>query len=841
MKLKNLLLIGLCFLAFVQCTNEKEEYYERPEWLEDPIYQVLEAEGRFSLYLQCVDRTEYTKVLKGAAISTIFAPNDEAFTAYLKEKSYSSVEDIPEEVVKELVAYSIVYNSRWESNHLSDSFVDGRYEPSGAFKKRTNSYALPYRDPEFDNQWVVDETSYGGFSFTVVNYEVNLLNQNFKYLPIYSSEFFNSFPVPLTTTDYNTFYPHSTYTGRNVQEGTILKSDIRAENGIIHEVSKVSEPLPNIDDILREAPYKPFRDLLEYKVAATGDYLFKGYMELPEVLAKAFQKSLPYETIDKVYFKTYANGYLAFSPILENITDRETGLTETETNGNTLFVPDKNVLDQYINNRILQYYKDMDKLPVEVLGTLIETHMANGLIWPSKYAGALNATGEFINGTGLKGNDFHSDGILDSRVASNGFVYHIDHVIKSRYFETVYSSIYLNPDFYWTSLAYDMYFATSLKDELTRSILTGDISDRFTLLNFSNKLLEEDGFVYDPIANTFSNEEMVGISASSRFTRLIRSHVFPGVNDGTIDSEVTSFSGPVGDQPVNYNGWAFIVNYYGDMIRYKNNQLQAVGNIEDNTVVNVTKVNDEYNNGTAFTVDNLLQYSQRATEVDDNRFAGKSLWHYLNKARQESGANVSSFVNYVEICLKAPDSEELAGINPEVFYTVLMVNNSAMNRAVLLGDIPRLDSLTSASTEEAKIKYIAEATKFLNAHFLQGTVFPDDGRPYLYPVNPMSPNLMTVPTLHRITNEELGLVNRRALVNVEKTTRGILRFTPQAISLGGTLVVNAGFGDAITMAVQRGRVTGTAVDANIFKSNRIAGRAVLHEVNNYFTFEELNP
>src|SRR5660397_105072 len=106
--------IFLCLLLpvfFYQC-NDIEKYYERPGWLEKPIYEVLEQEGRFSNYLQCVDSTEYALVLKGAGLYTVFAPNDAAFAAYLSKKSYASVDEIPAEERKNIVAYSIVY-SKW--------------------------------------------------------------------------------------------------------------------------------------------------------------------------------------------------------------------------------------------------------------------------------------------------------------------------------------------------------------------------------------------------------------------------------------------------------------------------------------------------------------------------------------------------------------------------------------------------------------------------------------------------------------------------------------------------------------------------------------------------------
>ena len=99
--------LGTCWLVFLLvltgCTD-REEQYERPSWLEPPIYDVLTERGNFSLYLHAVDKTLYSSILKGAANYTVFAPNDEAFRHYLSEHNYSSIDEVPVEVLTKIVA-----------------------------------------------------------------------------------------------------------------------------------------------------------------------------------------------------------------------------------------------------------------------------------------------------------------------------------------------------------------------------------------------------------------------------------------------------------------------------------------------------------------------------------------------------------------------------------------------------------------------------------------------------------------------------------------------------------------------------------------------------------------
>jgi uncharacterized surface protein with fasciclin (FAS1) repeats len=807
----------------MQCEQgeDTDKYYDRPEWLEQSIYEVLKQEGRFGLYLQCVDKTEYAKVLQGAGLSTIFAPNDEAFSAYLKEKGYASVDAIPEEELKNLVAYSIVY-SKWTIDHLSDYFVEGEYV-TGAFKRKTNCYALPYRDPEFDNLWVFDETVSGSYSWYQANYQYRLGRNNYKYLPVFFAAYFNSLPEPLTASDYNTFFPHSPYTGMNVQAGTIVKGDMAAENGIVHEVSTVNEPMKNMDAILKEPAYSGFKSLLDYK-NISGNYFFKIYSEVEAIHLDMFQKMRPNEAISKLYIKSYDPLYLAFSPLMENIYSEATGTYDSEKTGNTLIIPQNESLQKFIQSKLLKYYGNINNLPIEVISTLINTHMVSGLVWPSQYKSGLNATGEYINGAGTDGADFNSAGITEKRIAGNGFIYLADSVVKSRFFETVYSEIFLNPAHSMLNRAYVNYFNTGLREELMKSVLNGYRSERYTVLNFSDDLLKADGFTYNQITNAFDNTEMAS-NDDIRLRRLMRMHVFPGLTNSEIDSEVKDF----GVSPItNYDGWGFIVGYSGDLIRYKDHQLQAIGNIEDGTYVTVTKMEDTFNNGIVFNVDQLLQYSPRETASADDRWVETSLWKYLAKAKQEN-PNVSLFVDYVQACLKNPDTDDLDGIKAENFYTVLLVNNTAMNQAISRGYIRPLAEVSADYPENLK-----QATQFVNVHFLQGTVIPDDGLPYIYPVNPMSPTRTILPTILKITDEALGLTNETIRLEITKAANGLISFMPQNITLGTRILISTGFGTTSTMRVQRGKVTGSTIPNN-FRSNRIAPKAVLHEVNNFIT------
>ncbi len=816
--------VMMCLILFTGC-DDKNSYYDRPDWKELSIYKVLQNEGRFNTYLQCVDKTEYANILDGAGLYTVFAPNDDAFATWLSLKGYASINDIPASELNKLVAYSIV-NGKWISEHLSDKFLSNNYV-AGAFKRKTVYYSIPYRDPEFDNNWVFDEPLDGTYETTIKDYQTLLTKQNYKYLPVFNDKYFSINSLNAES-DYQIFYPNSTYSGNNVDAGIILKKDILGENGVIHEVSTVNEPKKNIDEILNDPKYAGFNNLLDFQTAPNV-YAFKEYEEVPNELLQTFQLMLPNENIDKVYIKGYSKNQtakLGFSTLSENIKG-ESGY-DSESLGNTLFVPQNDVLEQYIQNKLLKYYDSREQLPLEVITTLINTHMVKELVWGTHYQKSKNYTGEYLNGEGSTGKAFAEDGITEKNMASNGFVYQIDHVIKSRFFETVYSEILLNPTHKWLNTAYLKYFSLGLREDLMKSILNDYPNQRITLLNFSDDLLKKDGFTYQGEDNTFKNP--VG-GADSRLTRLIQLHIFPGQlnvqsSTGVVNADVKDFDNlPKISQ---YENWSFLTSLSGDMIRYKSGiGMQAAGNIEDGTFVNLTKLNDDFNNGQIYNVDKMLEYAPR--ENVTSTLYERDLWTYIDRARTEN-PNVKTFVNYLERCLKSVDGNTLAGIKTENFYTILMPNNTAMTQAISKGYIMPLDSVTSD-----KVNYFAQATRFVNAHFLLGRVLPDDSQNYLYPVNIDLPDSIPMPTLLKVTDEAWGLVNQSTLVSVKKNSSGLLIFTPLNVKSAGQVAVESGLGIATAIRIQRGKPSGSQVQ-NSYRSNRIASKAVIHEINNFFTF-----
>jgi hypothetical protein len=151
-----------------------------------------------------------------------------------------------------------------------------------------------------------------------------------------------------------------------------------------------------------------------------------------------------------------------------------------------------------------------------------------------------------------------------------------------------------------------------------------------------------------------------------------------------------------------------------------------------------------------------------------------------------------------------------------------------MQSAITAKVIPPIDSISSAYPQA-----FARAAFFINSHIIQGRVFVDDNKRFLYPANANSLNKALVPLMAKVNDERLGLTNQSLLIEVSKSSNGLLSWLPQNVVQGTKVLVTAKVSG--TMRVQRGKPTGTSIPNN-YRSNRIACRAMLHEVNNYFSF-----
>ena len=650
-----------CVISLFSCRKKTwDEYYGRPDDLAHPIYQVLEERGNFTHFLKCIDKSGYKSSLGAGGYWTCFAPNDAAFEKYFKDKGISGDEGIDSATAQRIVKYALVYNA-YRKDDLGSYQQSAGADTTGAFKRKTAYYKWVYKEGD---SLVLSANRNGTY--------VEADNNN-KYLPYFMDKYFSFHN--LTASDYNFFYPNVEYSGFNVAGAVVVNSDIPAENGLIDEVDAVTDPLPNLEDYLRSNPqYSEFWRLLQMVASYTSN-------------ANITQRNYALSgKSDSVFIKFYDadNQYgLAFSPNNENYLLAN---TDGQSDGYGMVVPTNDALRPY-EAEILKYYKTFEAAPIEVLLELLNAHMWTNSPWPSQLLTAANYSQEFPT--------FTLSNVVDKAVCSNGFFYGINTVQRANAFRTVYGKAFLDPDYTLMTRA--------LNSDIKFSLINPDL--RFTMAMISNKVLTDAGFSYSTERSAWAYQAPGGTISygnlpTARLNRILAQSVFL-----TRNGEMDDLSGE-----------GVVESWNGEYVRYKNNTLFASGNMDNGTVVHVTK-KESTDNGTVLYTDGLLTYSEVALGGHLGRLAVSDPSHY------------SHFFNYlIHSQVWSNSDSTILGTNVGNPYTVFVPTNAAIEDAVKAGILP--GDVTTGAPNFAPTDLIGQqnVTSFIQYSVLNKNMLATDGK-----------------------------------------------------------------------------------------------------------------
>jgi uncharacterized surface protein with fasciclin (FAS1) repeats len=668
MKKKIHQLLVFSFLVLLSgCSKDAyDDYYGRPDTLEPPIYQQLEAHGNFKNLLVLIEKAGYKDILGKAGYWTMMAPNDEAFTKYFQEQGISDVNKIDAETAGKIVRYALIYNA-FRTEQLSDYQSGTGWIADNAFRRRTAYYdGFVTKTINGQPKVIVGANRNGGI------YAIG--DNNNKYISYFTDEYFAS--KTLSAFDFNFFYPNVAYSGFNILDSKVTQADIIAENGIIHEIDKVNLPLPTLEQYLEQNPkYSKFRELLEnYGLV---NYIFS--QGATDTYRNFTGKS------DNVYIKLY-DPSLSFSPNNENY------LKQADNDGQsdlyTMMVPVNDTLEKFIDKVLLKKYTSLNVLPIYIFRDFINAHMVQNAVWPSKGPSNSNALNENLRF------NFNTD-IIDAKILSNGFFYGTNKIQQSNLFYSVYTSAYLDPKF--TMATRLMNDGSGLKEMIS------NISTRYTLFLPSDAKLMEMGFGYNATLSswTYINPAVGGSSIASGLARARLLRILYNGIVLTPNGELNDLSGSgiirTGD-----------MDLPGEYIKWNNNKLYAAGNEVTGTPVGIIGHEDQQN-GRTYYVDNLLQYSEEMQGLKIKRLSETANSQYL------------SFFDYLKnSTIYDPVTGKIQGVELGTSYTFIIPNNAAIAKAVTNEDLPT--SATPASQYDKD-----RIVNFIRAHILVNKIASDDG------------------------------------------------------------------------------------------------------------------
>lgn len=252
---------------FFSCSDKLEDndHYKVPSWLKGNAYEVLQKEGNYSIFLHGIDLTGNDGVVAGKSIVTVAAPDDEAFGKYLTEKGYSSIDEMYQanpQFVKNLIGMHLMYYAfDWDkmvnfrpNDGDAATEADKKLNAGLFYKHRTHS-----QDAIEQVSAAIDGSAK---DISVYHYE--------RYLPVFSSKYFETKGIADAAADYHYFYPNTQWYGEahagdgfNIANAAVNdENNVITDNGYLYHVDQVIEPVNTIyDELKNNADYSEFFNL----------------------------------------------------------------------------------------------------------------------------------------------------------------------------------------------------------------------------------------------------------------------------------------------------------------------------------------------------------------------------------------------------------------------------------------------------------------------------------------------------------------------------------------------------------------------------------------------------
>jgi uncharacterized surface protein with fasciclin (FAS1) repeats len=682
-------------VLFTDCRKKAfDDFYAPPANLEAPIYQQLQSKGNFTKFLSLIDKAGYKDALSTAGYWTLFAPTDSAFNAdadfqsYLKARNISSVETIDSATASGIVQYLLVFNA-FNKDKIDDYQSSLGYIPNTAFKRRTAYYTGFYNDTTASNQPVVAIASNRN-NTNNANFYVSTDNNN-KHIPFFTTDYLSL--NALSPTDYNYFYPNTPFSGFNVANAKVTQQDIAAENGVVHIIDHVVTPLLSMDEYLRTRPeYSEFRNLFE-------KYMVQ-FIQNPDATHR--YQVLTGSTAN-VMVKQYST-LLAFSPNNENFFKLQEN--DAQRDGWTMMAPRNDSLAAYINKILQEGYLSLNNLPPGVIADLLNSHMWQTSLWPSKFNSTYNFLGEPAHLSS-------QNNVVDRKILSNGIFYGTNKVNEPNKFSTVYGKAYLNPKFT---------LMTRLLDNELNSIITNPVA-KYTLFLVPDAVLRAQGYDYSSSLNQFTQNGVGNDSVRLNLLRILNASVVQ-TQKGELDNLGTA----------GFAGTGITSTYGGEVIKYNGNTVSSAGSEDRGLTVRVDSVKTA-SNGRVIYLNNLLYFTYQPVGV------------HLSKLGAATTSEYNLFWNYAKNSIAYdPVTATFVSMAAGAFYTLLVPNNNAIRQAIAAGLLPGTATSPNFNPTTSADKTLVE--KFINYHIIDKRTIIPDGK-----------DIGNFPTILRLSSGDPAFVN----------------------------------------------------------------------------------
>jgi uncharacterized surface protein with fasciclin (FAS1) repeats len=341
------------------------------------MYTTVLVQDNISLFAECLRLTGLDTIIDVSGSWTIFAPTDEAMRLYLSENNYTSVSAIPKAELEKITKFHIIQNP-WTLEQLQTLGSNGWRDKDNS---NPNSYAYKretiLKNPD-QKYWIIRANKKNMIveDSTIADGYKKVFTPSRKFVPIFYDKYF--VVNKLTYADYN-FYFKRVYEPGNVYyaDAKIIKADIIAENGFLHIIDKVVNPMLNAKERLEKAvPGESYRLFMNMVNWYYPNFTFN-------MTATYNQPGANYGLmVDSLWEIDYAP--LAFNLQKEGFEN----INQTVVRHNGLIAPTDDALWKFIDGVLtiksgFPHWNDYKSLPADVVDFIVAQNFKSSPFYPS--------------------------------------------------------------------------------------------------------------------------------------------------------------------------------------------------------------------------------------------------------------------------------------------------------------------------------------------------------------------------------------------------------------------------------------------------------------------------
>ena len=435
-----LILLTGVFALTISCADDfyENEKFKRPDWLAGKLFTQIKEQSSLSTFARCLELSGYDTIINASGSYTIFAPDNDAFTLYFQNNpDYHSVEEIPLEELTRIVKYHIVQNP-WSKVQLKSLDIYGWIDTMDINNDEPRGYKRETLLREKDQKCgvIYDENDIMCIVDTLQSpWYRRQTTDSRKYAPIFYQEYFDIYD--LNSNDFEFYFnrPFEHADDMYFLNGRLIQENIFAENGFIHIIDRVIEPLQNAYQILSTEKdnysYSEFLNLINkfpqftYNQEKTFD---QPGAELGYEVDSLFDITYPDLAFDICNEKTKPpSGALGLPP---NVTIRY---------HHGLIAPTNDALAEFVSEYLAGGYQwgSLKNAPHHVKRMIVNTYMSDNAIYPTDFTeGFYNGEMDIVR--------LDEAGIVQKQYGSNCTFIGVNKAIVPRAFKSVSGPIYLN-------------------------------------------------------------------------------------------------------------------------------------------------------------------------------------------------------------------------------------------------------------------------------------------------------------------------------------------------------------------------------------------------------------